>query len=212
MEVDLHIHSHHSNDSRSKPGEIVRRAVSLGLGAIAVTDHNSWRGTRAVARIAAGRIIIVPGAELKTDRGDLLALFVGEEIDTRIYAEAVDEIRSRGGISIVPHPTESSRVTKEDVALADGLEVFNSTCSDENNKKAMQLGAELRKPGFASSDAHMVREIGNGRTRVADCSSLDELRREILKNPVPSVMVTSNHVLHRANAYFNFGLKGLWQR
>ena len=212
MEIDLHIHSRYSNDSRSKPDEIVKRAVSLGLGAIAVTDHNSWGGARAAAKIASGSVLVVPGAELKTDRGDLLALFVDEEIRTKVYAEAIDEIKARGGISIVPHPTESSRVTKEDVMLADGLEVFNSTCSEENNLRALQLGTGLKKPGFASSDAHMVLEIGNGRTRVAECSSLDELRREILKNPAPSKMVRSNPVLHRVNSYINFGLKGIWMR
>jgi len=41
---------------------------------------------------------------------------------------------------------------------------------------------------------------------------LDELRREILKNPAPSKMVRSNPVLHRVNSYINFGLKGIWMR
>ena len=69
MEIDLHIHSMFSNDSRSRPEAIVRKAVEVGLGAIAVTDHNSWRGARTVTSIAPRSLIVIPGAEIKTDKG-----------------------------------------------------------------------------------------------------------------------------------------------
>ena len=212
MEVDLHIHSHHSNDSRSKTQLIIDRAISIGLGAIAVTDHNSWEGAREAARLANGRILIIPGAEIKTDQGDVVAIFVEDEIRSRKYLDVLDEIRSQGGVSIVPHPGDSPNISPEDVAKADGLEVFNSTCLRKSNEYAAKLAVDLKKPGFASSDAHMVVEVGNGRTRVADCSSLDDLRKVILQNPVPSRMESSNIVLHRINEAFNFGTKGLWRR
>ncbi|MGQ9588312.1 MAG: PHP domain-containing protein, partial [Thermoplasmata archaeon] len=52
MEIDLHIHSACSNDCRSRPEAIVKRALAVGLGAIAVTDHNTWKGARTVSRVA----------------------------------------------------------------------------------------------------------------------------------------------------------------
>ena len=182
------------------------------MGAIAVTDHNSWGGARDAAKASGGRMIIVPGAEMKTDKGDVLALFVDEEIRSRAYLEVLDTIRSRGGVSIVPHPGDSPKLTPEEIALADGLEVFNSTCLRKSNEYASRLATDLNKPGFASSDAHMVMEVGNGRTRVADCASLEELRRVILKDPVPSRMKRSNILAHRINEAFNFGIKGIWRR
>jgi len=212
LEVDVHMHSHHSNDSRSKPERIVERAVSLGLGGIAVTDHNSWAGAREAAKLAEGRILIIPGAEIKTEKGDVLALFVSDEIASRNFRTVIEEIKARGGISIVPHPGDSPKITLDDLGLADGLEAFNSTCTPKSNEHAARIVTELKKPGFASSDAHLVMEVGNGRTKVPDCATVEELRKVILDNPVPSWMVQSNLLLHKTNAALNFGLKGIWRR
>jgi predicted metal-dependent phosphoesterase TrpH len=212
MEVDLHMHSLHSNDSRSKVHEMVDRAVSIGLGAIAVTDHNSWEGAREASRLANGRIIVIPGAEIKTDKGDVLGLFVDKEISTRVFSEVLEAIRTTGGVSIIPHPGDSPRITKEDILKADGFEAFNSTCRRKSNEYALRLATELGKPTFASSDAHLVDEIGNGRTKVPDCRTLVELRGRILENPVPSRMEQSNLFVHRINEAYNFGTKGIWRR
>lgn len=47
MTVDLHIHSTASDGSLS-PQEIVAQAISLGLRAIAITDHDTMAGVRAI--------------------------------------------------------------------------------------------------------------------------------------------------------------------
>ena len=184
----------------------------MGLGAIAVTDHSSWKGWLATSKIAPKELLVVPGAELKTERGDLLALFVREEVKTNIFAEAVDVIHGQGGLAIVPHPGVAPKLTKEDISLADGLEIFNATLSEKANGISAQFAKDLGKPGIASSDAHMTLEIGNGATRVAECSSLEELRQELLRKPEVSRSTRSNPLLHRMNAAALFGLKGIWQR
>jgi len=201
-----------SPDSRSRPEAILKRAVEIGLGAVAVTDHNSWKGAQAARRIAPKNLLVVPGAELKTERGDLLALFVDEDIQTRVFAQAVDEVRSRGGIAVVPHPGDAPRMRKEDIALADAVEVFNATLHPGQNAVSASFAKELGKPGIGVSDAHMVREVGNGATRIADCSTVGEIREVLLKNPEVSRRTESNYVLHKANSITLFGLKGLWRR
>ncbi len=211
-EVDLHMHSMFSPDSRSRPDEIVKHAVGIGLGGIAVTDHNSWKGFRGARKVAPKDLLVVPGAELKTERGDLLALFVEEEIKTRIFAEAIDEIRARGGIAIVPHPGDAPKMRKEDIALADAVEVFNATLHEDENAVSAAMAKELGKPGIAVSDAHMVREVGNGATRIPDCTTVDEMRTVLLRNPEVSRRIESNYVLHKANSMILFGLKGIWRR
>lgn len=211
LEIDLHIHSRYSPDSRSRVENIVRRAIQLGLGAIAVTDHDTWEGAKAAARAAPESLLIVPGAELKTEKGDLLALFV-EEVRDKDYPGIIDEVKSAGGISIVPHPSASSRMTSQAIAMADAVEVYNSTLSERLNSRSLRYAADLKLPGIGSSDAHMIMEIGNGRTTVPDCQSLEDLRRSLLQSPVVSRKVRSNPVLHRANEVVMFGLKGLWKR
>jgi predicted metal-dependent phosphoesterase TrpH len=212
LEIDLHMHSLYSPDSRSKIEAMVRRAMDVGLGAIAVTDHDSWEGARAASRIAPPSLLIVPGAELKTDKGDLVALFVEQEIRSRSFEEAVEKIHAQTGIAIVPHPGESRRVTKEAIAIADGYEAFNATLSPKDNQRSVDLASGLNKPGIAASDAHLVREIGNGRIQVPDCTSLAELREVVLKNPVITRMVRSNPLIHSTNEAVLFGIKGLWRR
>lgn len=212
LEVDLHIHSFHSPDSMSRPERIVSRARGLGLAAIAVTDHGSWDGWREAQAASGGRPLIVPGAELKTSKGDLLALFVEEPILTTDWGEAIDSIRTHAGVAVVPHPAESKRLTREDVELADASEAFNAKCGRRSNERAAALARELGLPGLASSDAHMVAAIGNGRTSVPEFHSLEELRRVLLKDPVISRAETTNPILHYGNASLCFGLKGVWKR
>ncbi len=212
MEVDMHIHSRFSPDSRARPENIVARALAIGLGAIAVTDHGTWDGWRAASRVADGRLLVVPGAELKTDKGDLLALFVEDEVRSKSFASAVEEIRSAGGLAIVPHPGASRNITNREIELADGYEAFNATLSPAKNLLSIQKAANQKKPALGSSDAHMVLEIGNGRTKVDDCASLDELRKSLLRAPVVSRSVRSNPVLHRTNEAVIYGLKGVWRR
>lgn len=212
LEVDLHIHSMHSPDSMSKPADIVRRARHIGLAAIAVTDHDTWDGYREAVSLAEGMPLVVPGAELKTDKGDMLALFVEEPILTRTWAEAIDAVRALGGLAVVPHPAESRRLKLEDMRLADALEAFNAKCSRGSNARAKEIAKSLGLPGIASSDAHSVTAIGNGRTSVPDFQTTEDLRRLLLKNPVVSNMVRTNPLLHYGNSALCFGLKGAWMR
>lgn len=64
MPVDLHLHSTKS-DGTSTPEEVVGAAVSAGLSAIALTDHDNLDGITA-ARAAAGSagLGFIPGTEL----------------------------------------------------------------------------------------------------------------------------------------------------
>lgn len=210
MEVDLHIHTHRSPDSMSRPEKVINRASRAGLGAIAVTDHDTWEGYLEAKRIAPESLLIIPGSELKTDRGDLIVLFV-EEVKSRYWPEVIDEVRSAGGITIVPHPFESKRLSQQDIALADAMEVFNANCGRASNADALALAQRLGKPGFGSSDAHVVCAVGNGRTLVPSSSTVEELRCNLLKNPVVSRHETTNPVLHYANAGLCLGLKGVWK-
>lgn len=212
MEVDLHTHSLYSPDSRSSVEAMVKRAAQVGLGAIAITDHDSWKGARAASKLAPAGLLIVPGAELKTEKGDLVAVFVEKEITTRSFEEAVEEIHAQGGIAIVPHPGESRKVTKDAIARADCYEAFNATLSAADNRRSVEIASGLGKPGIAVSDAHLVMEIGNGRIMVQDCASLGELREAVLKNPVITRKVRSNPLVHRTNEAILFGIKGIWRR
>jgi 3',5'-nucleoside bisphosphate phosphatase len=62
--ADLHVHTTHS-DGGCSPGEVVRAAANVGLGALAITDHDTLSAVD-VARAEATRlgIELIPGIEL----------------------------------------------------------------------------------------------------------------------------------------------------
>lgn len=76
---DLHIHSTYS-DGTCSPKELVEKAVSAGLCAIALTDHNTVDGLEDFFENAAGKIEVCGGCEITTeDDGQelhLLGLFL----------------------------------------------------------------------------------------------------------------------------------------
>lgn len=73
MSVDLHIHTTYS-DGGSTPEEIIRMAKSMGLEAIAITDHDTLEGIEPAlqAGLSSG-IEVLPGIELGS-------YYQGEEI------------------------------------------------------------------------------------------------------------------------------------
>lgn len=76
--ADLHIHSygasHDVKDKGATPQAIVNTAIQEGLDIIAITDHNDIRNVRAAVDAASNtNLFIVPGVELSTSSGHLLA-------------------------------------------------------------------------------------------------------------------------------------------
>ena len=64
---DLHVHSNYS-DGTLTPAQIVREAQTIGLSAVALTDHNTVAGLGDFLRAAEGTALeAVPGIEFSTD-------------------------------------------------------------------------------------------------------------------------------------------------
>ena len=85
---DLHTHSRYS-DGTASPREIVTQAASLGLAAVALTDHNTVAGLPVFMQAAAAQgVRAIPGVEISTgyDGRELhiVGLFVTPETYDRI--------------------------------------------------------------------------------------------------------------------------------
>lgn len=158
----LHIHSRHSYDSVTPVKHLIRKAAAEGIAALAITDHDTMGGALEAVQAARGTAIqIIPGAEYLTDCGDILGLFLKEEIKLKSAPEVVRAIREQGGISILPHPYHAHRNVEELAGMVDLIEVFNGRCSPEQNRKAEKLAAKFEKPCVAGPDAHFASEMVN---------------------------------------------------
>lgn len=170
IRADLHNHSHYSPDSIASPDAIVRRAVERGLNVIAVTDHNTTRGGHVVQELAAKRgaaLRVVVGEEVKTRDGEILGLFLTEDIPRDLPAmETIERIHAQGGVAGAPHPFDPFRsglhfdVLEEIATSLDFIECLNARMiRSKPNDQAREFATTRNLPMSAASDAHSPREI-----------------------------------------------------
>ena len=81
MRADLHIHTT-ASDGTWTPAELVQQAQAVGLGALAVTDHDSVANVAEVASLArAVGLRFLPAAEICSTKADLSFHILGYCID-----------------------------------------------------------------------------------------------------------------------------------
>jgi len=95
---DLHTHSYYSDGTYS-PAQLIGAAEEMGLGAVALCDHNTVAGLPEFLEAARGkRVEAVPGIEFSTDYGDtelhILGLFIRPE-DYPTVTELLEEGKRR---------------------------------------------------------------------------------------------------------------------
>jgi predicted metal-dependent phosphoesterase TrpH len=179
--ADLHIHTSHG-DGLDSPEAIVDWAeTQTDLDLIAITDHDEVAAglvARDYALRRGYRVQVVPGVEITTRGGHLLALDVERTFRMlRPLEESVDEVRSAGGICIAPHPyswlTTSIGERGLDrlmppgaVGKLAGIEVWNPSLAGKVCHERTKV-ANLRRWQLAEvggSDAHAVDFIGSAFT------------------------------------------------
>jgi predicted metal-dependent phosphoesterase TrpH len=183
MDLDLHIHSNYSFDSYSRIVDILKIAKKKGLGGLAITDHNTIKGSLNALKVADEQIII-SGCEIGTEIGDIIGLFINEEIKSRLSFEVIEEIRDQGGLAVIAHPFKRKRnLNNEIIKKIDAVEVFNARAT-KTNERARKIAEDYNLPITAGSDAHFCFEVGRGRIIVQNAFDTEAIRKSILKKQV----------------------------
>lgn len=196
--ADLHIHTAHSDGMASVSDllEYVESCTSLDV--IAVTDHDDYRGAAAAREAWAKgdyRFAVVPGMEVTTIEGHLLALFIEEPVPClQPVEETLEAVHRQGGVAVVPHPftwmtrgmgarhIRRALSSPRDGVHLDGIEVTNGTPAGRLGvRKARRLNR--REFGLAEcggSDAHFLPAVGSGFTEFAGTTP-DDLKAAVLQ-------------------------------
>ena len=184
MELDLHVHSRYSFDSISNPEKILKIARKKGLDGIAITDHNTIKGGIIASQVNIKYFFTIIGSEIGTEAGDIIGLFLNEEIKSRTLLEVIDEIKAQDGIAVLAHPFRRAKeINDEVIKRIDVIEAFNARNKKSANIMAKNLALKHNLPMIAGSDAHFYFEIGRARTIInADDHEISNIKRSILTN------------------------------
>lgn len=191
MKCDLHIHTSYSHGSTSSPKKMVTAAISKGINCIAVCDHGKTKGVIEAIQFASGLpILIIPGIEIKSKRGDILGLGLKKIIPDQLSPrETIEEIKKAGGIAIIPHPFGFNCSFKGGLEnltdLIDGIEVLNASVFAKDNQKALVFAQKYNLLFTAGSDAHSPSFIGKAFLKIPGNNlSIKEVLEEIKKKNV----------------------------
>jgi hypothetical protein len=159
----------------------------------AVTDHDSVRGCEATVKLASAYpdILIIPGAEITTQQGDILVLGT-EELPPKPWSpeDVVDYANGIGAVTVVAHPFRQYGMGN----LArnykfDAVEVLNGNSSAAANNEAKALAQSMGLPGTAGSDAHQVSELFSVNAKIDAALTVESVLKAI-KRGLVSAQVT----------------------
>ncbi|MFH1294341.1 MAG: PHP domain-containing protein [Candidatus Aenigmatarchaeota archaeon] len=217
MKADLHIHTRYSFDSIVRPENAILRARKIGMDAIAVTEHNnidSWKTMQELSKKYDFPVIL--GEEIKTfidgqRTGEVTGLFLNAKIKSSDPMDVIDEIRSQGGLVVIPHPFDHARQALQSpekyVKKIHGIEVLNSRTKKENNEKALAFAEKYGLARIGGSDSHSTREIGRAWTE-ATATTLEEFRKVIEKGKTKAFGRTSGMWVKTISTVAKTGLIG----
>lgn len=165
--VETHCHTHYSKDCLMTLDRMVNICRKRGIDKLFITDHNTAEGALKWAELEPE--LFIPGEEVMTTKGEILALFVRETIPPFLSPqETIQRLRDQGAFISVSHPFDRLRKgawKREDldeiIDQVDAIEAFNARCfAMKENDEAEAYAEEHGLPGTVGSDAHHPIEVG----------------------------------------------------
>lgn len=188
MKIDLHLHTHYSEDATTTLREVVAYAKKRRLDGVAVTDHDTIRGAQRLLKQKTKNFVIIPSVEVSSLQGHILAFNVEEPITPKLsLIETVEKIRQIGGIAVIAHPAMVLKTgfghKVSSASNIDAVEGINAAAFPFflSNHLSHRLAQRLRVPETAGSDAHHPQEIGKAYTLVYSDSNREDIIEAIRK-------------------------------
>src|SRR5262245_21800760 len=101
LRADLHVHTFPDNDSEPTAdlADYIEKAIDADVAVLGITDHNTTVNVDAAIAAAEGTgILVLPGLEISTHQGHLLALFAPSALS------ALNEFSSESNLRLSSDP------------------------------------------------------------------------------------------------------------
>lgn len=193
--MDSHIHSEYSPDSKSKLKDIFKVAKNKDIDIIGISDHNTVEGSKEAQKLTKNDdLLVIPSIEISAIEGHIIGFGCQENIKRDLQAaETIDLIHDQGGLAIIPHPYCFYRhglLCKADYKelKIDAIETKNARfIIGYCNNKAKKLSKKENLPGLGASDAHFYKFVGDCYTKI-DCEKdIDSVLKSIKKAKVEAL-------------------------
>ncbi len=193
--MDSHIHSEYSPDSKSKLEDIFKVAKNKNIDIIGISDHNTVEGSKEAQKLTKNDdLLVIPSIEVSALEGHILGFGCEESIKRDLQAaETIDLIHEQGGLAIIPHPYCFYRhglLCKADYKelKIDAIETKNARfIIGYCNNKAKKLSKKENLPGLGASDAHFYKFVGDCYSKI-DCEKdIDSVLKSIKKAKVEAL-------------------------
>jgi hypothetical protein len=178
----MHVHTEVSPDAYTRIDDLPRIISEKGLDGVAVTEHNHFDPPRFDG------VIILPGIEISSAEGHVIAIGVREIIPRKLSAdETIQRIHDQDGIAIIPHPydpvCECVKISNLNVR-PDAVETMNADALSFgiSNYLARRDAFKFNLPQVGGSDSHIPESIGDCYTLIDSPShSVDDILAAIRK-------------------------------
>lgn len=206
IKADLHIHTKYSVDCNISLEQIISRCLEIDINCLAVTDHNTIAGALRLKEMAPFPVIV--GEEILTSSGEIIGLFLSEEIPSRLpVEETIFRIKTQGGLVCIPHPYDRLRLSVlrnqsiySIIAHVDIIEVFNARdLAPNSSTKAWHITHKYGKLASAGSDAHTLPEIGNAYVEMPEFTGKNEFLLSLAQGKICGNK--SNPLVHFASTW-----------
>ena len=193
--MDSHIHSEYSPDSKSKLEDIFKVAKNKNIDIIGISDHNTVEGSKEAQKLTKNDdLLVIPSIEVSALEGHILGFGCEESIKRDLQAaETIDLIHDQGGLAIIPHPYCFYRhglLCKADYRdlKIDAIETKNARfIAGYCNNKAKILSKKEDLPGLGASDAHYYKFVGDCYSKIECEKDIDSVLKSIKKGKVEAL-------------------------
>ncbi|MBR1930270.1 MAG: PHP domain-containing protein [Lachnospiraceae bacterium] len=195
MKLETHIHTRYSKDSLLCFLPLYLKCRLLHISVVAITEHNNIAGAQKFSDFCkkhGNRLSVIIGDEIFTSQGEIIGLFLKEEImPGQTAKETIRQIKEQGGIVYVPHPYDlkRSKTVLQEEAIAENCDVID--CIEVHNGRNISADYSTKQRAIADkyginyvigSDAHTWLEIGRNYMNIRNVpANADEFRDEIKK-------------------------------
>ena len=174
IHADLHVHTSHSKDCAVPVEAVLATAREVGLGALAIADHNTISGALEAAEMVGDGLIVIVAEEVMTQSGEVIGLFLREPIPKGLtFEEALSLIKEQGGLVYIPHPfdrlrtTPSYRLMVDNLHRIDVIETYNArNYLASFNLNAERFASKYNLAAGAGSDSHVLPGLGTAMLRM----------------------------------------------